>query len=210
MFKRRDQSGSPAYDEAMPLAPDQRLSNEEFEEVVEEIARKQSDAERGVSVDEARSALQELDLPASKLDEATELIRARRAQEARVAQKKRRVLLAVASAVALVLAVGTAIGVSAHSRSTKVSAMTASETTLTEESGQLRLSTKLMAAPKGESVPMTCAWRSPEGTLIHENAWKTKPISHDAWETHCVLQKAPPHVKVEMRAFDRVVAESSR
>ena len=84
------------------------------------------------------------------------------------------------------------------------------DTTLVEESGQLKLSTKLMNPPKGDALPMSCAWRAPDGTLLHENAWQTKPITHDAWETHCVFQKAPEHVKVEMKASDRVIAESSR
>lgn len=193
----------------MPLAPD-KLTEDEFEDVVEEIAKKQADAAEGVSHDDARKALQELDLPADKLDEATATVRQRREAELRAAAKKKRLVLFGVGALALLLTLGAAVGMLKQAQVGKVARITAADTTLAEEGGQLRLSTKLMNAPKGDALPMTCAWRAPDGTLLHENAWQTKPISHDAWETHCVFQKAPEHVKVTMKASDRVIAESSR
>ncbi len=198
----------------MSQAPDrQRLTDEEFEEVVEEIAKEQVRAGDGVSVEQAKEALRELDLPADELDAAAVKVRERRAAEALAKNKKKRTLLVGAAVLAAVLTAGAAVGVSMQTKATKVAAITASEPVLRAEPGQpgqLRLSAKLMSAPIGESVPMKCAWTSPEGALLHENAWQTKPVSHDAWETHCVFQNAPEHVKVAMKAHGRVVAESSR
>lgn len=110
----------------------------------------------------------------------------------------------------MLLTAGAAIGLWRNAAAGKVAQISATDPVLSEERGQLRLSVKLMRAPNGETVPMTCAWRSAEGALLHENAWQTKPVSHDAWETHCVLQNAPEHVRVAMKAYGKVVAESSR
>ena len=195
----------------MPLAPNQqRLTDEEFEEVVEEIAKDEMRAGSGVSLDHAREALRELDLPADKLDDATSKVRQRREDEALKKSKKKRTLLLGGSLVAVLLATSVGIGVWMQARANDLARITAGDPVLSEEAGQLRLSAKLMRAPKGESVPMACTWSGADGALLHENAWQTKPVSHDAWETHCVFQNAPEHVKVEMKAHGRVVAESSR
>lgn len=195
----------------MPLAPDrQHLTDEEFEDVVEEIAKEQAAAGTGVTADQAREALRELDLPPEKLDEAATKVRERHAALAAEKAKKKRTLLVALAVLAVLLMAGLGIGSWMQAKSAKVAAMTATDPVLTVEAGNLRLSAKLMSAPHGEGVPMTCAWRSPDGALLHENAWTTKPVSHDAWETHCVLPKAPEHVKVAMTAHGRVVAETSR
>lgn len=194
----------------MPQHAPDKLSEDEFEDVVEEIAKKQAAAADGVSKDDARKALQELDLPADKLDEATAAVRQRREAEA-AAKTKRTRLLAIGGVVAaLVVTAVVGVAMMKQAAAGKLARITAQDTTLTEEGGQLRFSTKLMNAPKGDTLPMTCVWRAPDGALLHENAWQTKPITHDAWETHCVFQKAPEHVKVEMKTSDRIVAESSR
>jgi hypothetical protein len=188
----------------------QRLTDEEFEEVVEEIAKDQAAAGTGVSLDQAREALRELDLPADKLDDAAVKVRQRREAEAREKNQKRKTRLVVAAVVAALLTAGVGIGLWSRAQAAKLAAITAVDPVLSEEAGQLRLSAKLMSAPNGESVPMTCTWSSTDGALLHENAWQTKPVSHGAWETHCVFQNAPAHVKVAMKAHGRVVAESSR
>ena len=196
---------------SMPQAPDQRrLTDEEFEDVVEEIAKDQAREGSGVSEDQAREALRELDLPPEKLDDAAAKVRQRHEAEALAKSKKKRTLLLGAGVLAALLALGVGIGLWTQAKAAKVAAITATDPVLSEEAGQLRLSAKLMSAPNGESVPMTCAWSGADGALFHENAWQTKPVSHDAWETHCVLPNAPQHVKVAMKAHGKVVAESSR
>jgi hypothetical protein len=197
----------------MPHAPDpqqQRLTDEELEDVVEEIAKDEARAGDGVSFDQAREALRELDLPADKLDEAALKVRQRREAAALAKKEKKRLLLSVAAGVAVLVAAVAGFASWRSAQAEKVAAITATSPVLTEEAGRLRLSAKLMSAPKGESVPMTCTWSGESGALLHENAWQTKPVSHDAWETHCVLPSAPEHVKVAMKAHGRVVAESSR
>lgn len=195
----------------MALGPDrQHLTDEEFEDVVEEIAKDQAAAGTGVTADQAREALRELDLPPDKLDEAAAKVRERHASEAAAKAKKKRTLIGALAVLAVLLTAGLGIGSLMQAKAAKVAAITATDPVLTAEAGQLRLSAKLMSAPHGESVPMKCAWRSPDGALLHENAWTTKPVAHDAWETHCVLPKAPEHVKVAMTAHGHVVAESSR
>ncbi len=199
-------------------APDrQKLTDEEFEEVVEEIAKEQAASGTGVTEEQAREALKELDLPPEKLEAAAEKVRERHAAEARAqaeekAKKKKRLVIgAGALAVAVACAIGVGVAVQAKATHTAaVAAITATDPVIIAEPNQLRMSAKLMSAPHGEAVPMTCSWRSPDGALLHENAWNTKPVSHDAWETHCVLPKTPEHVKVVMTAHGRVVAETSR
>jgi hypothetical protein len=195
----------------MPQAPDpQRLTEQELEEVVEEIAKDEAQARSGVSRRQAREVLRELDLPADRLDEAAVKVRERRQVEALAKSKKKRTLLLGASVLAVLLTAGGAFGLWTRARAASIAAITAVDPVLIEEAGQLRLSAKLMSAPKGDSVPMSCAWRRPDGALLHENVWRTKPVTHDAWETHCILKSAPDHVKVSMSAHGRVVAESSR
>lgn len=195
----------------MTKPPDnQRLTDEEFKEVVEEIAKNEVGAGDGVSLDEAREALRELDLPADKLDDAAVRVRHRRKAEAWAASRKKRTLVVVAGVLAALLTAGVGVGLWSRAHAAKVAAITAVDPVLSEEAGQLRLSAKLMSAPKGERVPMTCSWSNAGGALLHENAWQTKAVSHDAWETHCVLSNPPAHVKVAMKIHGRVVAESSR
>lgn len=197
----------------MPQAPQpqpQRLTDEELEDVVEELAKEEAKAGAGLSFDQAREALQELDLPADKLVETAAKVRERREAEALAKSKKTRMLLLAAAALAALVLAGVGLGLRTSAQAGRVAAITATQPVLTEEGGQLRMSAKLMSAPKGDSVPMTCSWTGEGGALLHENAWQTKPVSHDAWETHCVLPKAVEHVKVSMKAHGRVVAESSR
>lgn len=195
----------------MAQAPDQqRITDEELADVVEEIAKDEARAGSGLSLDQARDALRELDLPPDKLEDAAVKVRERREAEALAKSKKRRTLLLGAGVVAAVFATGVGFGMWKHAETAKVAQITAADPVLSTEGGQLRLSAKLMSAPNGESVPMTCAWRGPGGALLHENAWQTKPVTHDAWETHCVLANAPEHVTVAMKAHGKVVAESSR
>jgi hypothetical protein len=197
----------------MPEAPKpqpQRLTDEELEDVVEELAKEEAAAGSGLSFEQAREALRELDLPADKLVETAAKVRERREAAALEKSKKTRRLLAFASALAALVAVVAGLGLRSRAQAGSVAAITATQPVLTEDGGQLRMSAKLMNAPKGDSVPMTCSWTGEGGTLLHENAWQTKPVSHDAWETHCVLPKAVEHVKVAMKAHGRVVAESSR
>ncbi|MBS2016477.1 MAG: hypothetical protein JST00_26565 [Deltaproteobacteria bacterium] len=195
----------------MASPPDpSRLTNEELEEVVEEIAKDHASDADGVSSKEAREVLRDLDLPAEKLEEAAAKVRVRREAEAREKTQKKQRLALGAALLAAVLAVAGGVVMWTQAKATKVARITAVDPVLAEEPGQLRLSAKLMSAPEGEAVPMRCAWRSPEGALLHENAWQTKPVSHDAWETHCILKGTPAHVKVTMTAHGKVVAESSR
>ncbi len=195
----------------MPQAPDpQRLTDEEFEEVVEVIAKNEAHAGSGVSRDDAREVLRELDLPPDKLDDAAVLVRQRRDAAALEKSKKKRALLLGAGVLAVVLTAGVGLGLWKQAQAAKVAGITAADPVLSVEAEQLRLSAKLMSAPRGESVPMSCAWIGADGALLHENAWQTKPVSHDAWETHCVFQNPPEHVKVAMKAHGRVVATSSR
>jgi hypothetical protein len=195
----------------MREAPDkQHLTDQEFEEVVEEIAKDEAAAGSGLSHAQAREALRELDLPAERLDEVAVKVRERREAEARARSQKRRTLLVVAGVLAALLTAGVGVRAWTRAQAAKVAQITATDPVLREEGGQLRLSAKLMSAPKGERVAMTCDWLGADGALLHENAWETKPVTHDAWETHCVLANPPAHVKVAMKADGRVVAESSR
>ena len=197
----------------MPQAPDpqeKRLTDQEFEDVVEEIAKDQAQEGSGLSREQAREALRELDLPADKLDDVAVKVRQRREAATLEQTKKKRMLVLAAGVLAVLVTAGAGIGLWKDAQATKVAQITATNPVLSDEGGQLRLSAKLMSAPRGESVPMTCAWSGADGALLHESAWQTKPVSHDAWETHCVFPTAPEHVKVAMKAHGRVVAESSR
>jgi hypothetical protein len=189
-------------------APQKKLSDDELSDVVEEVARQQNEA--GIPLETASEALHELDMPTDRLEEAVANVRMQRKLQAQAkAITKRRLSLALAGAAIALMTIVGVVGY-AQRQTTMHAQITASQSALTEESGQLKLTTKLMDAPKGDAVNMSCTWRTPEGTLLHENVWETKPVTHDAWETHCVLRETPTHVRVEMRAFDRVVAESSR
>jgi hypothetical protein len=52
-------------------------------------------------------------------------------------------------------------------------------------SPQLELEIELTHAPLGAALELTCQWRGPSGDMRYDNAWQTKPISHDPWPTHC-------------------------
>jgi hypothetical protein len=192
----------------MRPVPEKQLSEQEFEDVVEQIATEQNQS--GVPLEDARAALRELDLPADRLEDAVEKVRAKRSETQARQHTKKRKLQVAATAIASALAVTIAAVSYSHNRTALAERTTAQDAVLSEEPGQLKLSAKLMNAPKDQPAPMTCAWTTPEGKLLHENAWQTKPVNHDAWETHCVLKEAPPHVNVEMRAYGKTVAKTSR
>jgi hypothetical protein len=194
------------YDGRMPTSKQERLTEQEFEEAVGELAQD----EIGVARSDAEAAVRELGLPAEKLDEAVATVRARNAlrEQAKTENKKKLTILAAIGALVLATVVGASVVM--QGTAAAQARITATDPTLAEEAGQLRLSAKLSNAPNGEPVKMSCDWKSPDGALIHQNAWETKPVSHELWETHCVLKSAPPHVQVQMRAHGKVVAESSR
>ena len=197
----------------MPTEPRaQPLTRDEFEQVVEEIAHEKVRTEDDVSPSDARAALRELDLPEDQLDEAAAKVRHRREVAAREKTKRRRRLVVVAGSLVALLVVGLAFAGWSRARAGQLAAITAEHPTLTEQQGQLRLTATLMHAPSGESVPMACTWRGAGGVVIAQSAWITKPVTHDSWETHCVLKNPSPpaHVTVEMTAHGRRVAESSR
>jgi hypothetical protein len=183
-----------------------RISDAVFQDVVADLANE----EQGVTLEEARATLAELNLPADKLEQAADRVRQRHAGEVfeRMEKMRRMLLLAGACVIATLAIVGVLLY--RQRQAAERARITAIAPQLIQEANQLKLSVKLMDTPKDESVSMTCTWQTLDGTLLHQNAWQTKPVNHDAWETHCVLDNAPEHVKVEMRAYGRVVAMSSK
>ena len=67
--------------------------------------------------------------------------------------------------------------------------------------------------PIGKDVPLACRWTDPVGTIAHANSWKTKPITHDDWETHCRYRLGPTAQtglwKVEMSFEGRTLSSAS-
>lgn len=145
--------------------------------------------------DEARAVLSELGLPPEMLEEALAEI-ARREEVARL--KKRRLMLvfgAFATAAVVLVAV---VGYSSAA-STKLARITVGDariTTVADTSHvvdkvargatpDVMLTAQLVNAPQGEEVALSCDWIAPSGKIAHENAWKTKPVDREVWNTHC-------------------------
>jgi hypothetical protein len=184
------------------------LTTREFEDAVELIASEQN-AEL-IAREDAEAVLRELDMPAARLGAAVATVRERHALEAEAAiKRKARYKYALIGIAAVIVVTGVGLWTQRGTQA-KRSAVTAIRPMLVDEPGQLKLHATLMGIPQGEVVDVRCTWRAVDGTILHENAYRTKPVSHDAWDTHCTLKNAPDHVKVEMRAFERVLAQAER
>jgi hypothetical protein len=74
-------------------------------------------------------------------------------------------------------------------------------------SPQLEFEVELTHPPLGAALELTCQWRAPSGDVRYDNAWQTKPISHDPWPTHCRHAFTPGddagHWTVVMKAAQR-------
>lgn len=193
--------------------------DDELAEIVEE-AQRLDDAQRDrLSREETREVLRDLDINPETLEAAEAVVAERRAARAKK-QRMRMALAAVALAVMGLAAGGiawsrhtaaqlahivvTSHGVTAHGEPAPFRA---------EASPELTMDAVIQHAPEGASLDLACTWSDPSGTISHENHWKTKPIDHDAWSTHCRTQLKPSAPRgswtVTMKQGNRVLATES-
>ena len=68
-------------------------------------------------------------------------------------------------------------------------------------------------APEGRELAMGCDWIDPEGAVIHQNRYATRPIDRRLWPTHCHFRfstrEPPGRWMVHMSLGDRVVSADS-
>jgi hypothetical protein len=178
---------------------DPKVDRDELPEIVEEAARLAEEDANRVDAPEARRILEELDLPADRLDEARLAVALRRAT-ARVRLRRRLVLAAACAVVALTAGV-VVLHHNAHEQAS--AAMTVTESSLTSQGSpvtsplsraaapEVVLTAVLAHAPHDEAADLTCDWTGPSGQLEHQSHWQTKSIDRDVWPTHCKHSFAP-------------------
>jgi hypothetical protein len=172
---------------------DPKVDRDELPEIVEEAARLAEEDASRVDAPEARRILEELDLPADRLEEARLAVALRRAT-ARVRVRRR---LAFAAGCALAALTAGAVALHHHAHEQAALAMTVTESSLTSHGSPITsplsraaapevvLNAVLAHAPRDEAADLTCDWTAPSGQLEHQSHWQTRPIDRDVWPTHC-------------------------
>jgi hypothetical protein len=169
------------------------IDRNELAEIVGEVALSAEREHELLSVEEAQQVLQELDLPADRLEQARAVIASRRQELA--ARRKRRLLTGLA--VGTVVLAAALLGYRAHSQQQALAQIGVADADLELAPGQpattfsrstlpqVTLRAALNRAPRGENVELGCRWNAPGGAVRYENRWDTKAIDRDLWPTHC-------------------------
>lgn len=191
-----------------------KIEREELPEVVAEAAR----LDEGFHDGEAREVLHELGISPERLEEAKRNVAIAKTRKSKI---RRRLLLGFAALALVGFAVGTQY-VRHRTRLTLLSEMQVTRATLTMAGAQaagapagsdVELESILSHPPEGDRVELTCVWTDPAGTKQHENHWETKPVTHDAWPTHCrfrVPLDAPAGTwSVKMKQDERTLTEKT-
>ena len=195
-----------------------RIDRKDLEEIVVEAARIDARERERLDPAEAAEILRELDVGPEHLPEAQRAVAERRL--ARL-QARRRLLVAGLGGLGLVL-VGGAVLLSARSHEQSLDAVGVSRAEI-ELDGQpavgpiahdpgakLSFEVVLEHPPGSARLELTCRWIDPAGRERHLNRWKTQPIEHDHWPTHCRHEFDPRDVNgawaVTMTLGDRELA----
>lgn len=195
-----------------------KIDPKDLGEIVEETARLEEESQGDIEREQARQILRELDLPASRLEEAEALVSVRREKAKRRAHLTK--VLGVGAAVAVLLG-GTwgwryAVRARADARMTairsalSVGGKTVSSPLLRGAQSDVRLEVVLDHPVQGAQLDLRCDWTGPSGELRDQNRWQTKTIDKDVWTTHChrVFGPSDPagEWSVVMRKADRSLA----
>ena len=205
---------------------DKQLTQDQIGKVVAELTRldqERQDRERErLDSEQVAEVLRELNLPVALLDDAMEQLRRREALE-RAQRKKRRIIIAVITAVMAVILL-VSVSMWRHSAAmSRISAGQARITRSTDDGGSLQSVTRdgqevfyrvmIKDAPAGESLTLTANWIDPNGNLFDQKRYETKAIDKAAWPTfaRCLIGQAAPKGtwKVELLLGDRVLSATT-
>lgn len=172
-----------------------RITNEQLQQIVEEVARIHKERQSFLSQEEVKQVLEELNLPADLADEAIFRVNQRWDQDK---QKKnlRRISWIAGTAV---LATVAAVFFRLQQRQATLAEVTAVQDriTLTQDDGgnltvvnrqqspEVVYRVTLSQAPVGDRLELSCNWTAPTGVVMKQNRYQTKSITTSVWNTYC-------------------------
>jgi hypothetical protein len=203
---------------------DKRLTDAQLQRLVAEVQRLSDRHREELDIQEVKDVLQQLDLSLEFLDDA--MVQLKRQDSLVVQQRRRRW---IAAGVSVVVGLGLAswlwLGRRHQEQLAQVVAQGDRMTLSQDDGGNLSRVTpqaggrelvyriNVADAPVGEKLALSCRWTDPSGQVVHQNQYRTKPITTPVWPTSCRYTVGPdsPAGVWKVTAFlgDRQLSDAS-
>lgn len=201
----------------------QKLTQEEFEQVVAEVQQLSLQKESELEIEQVREILSELNLPPEYLEEA--MLRLEQRQTLRK-QKRRKywVAIGILGATAFFI-LGIKLFQQNQQQTLAQITVQSDRITYTQDDGgnlnivsrndsnQLVYRVTLSNAPVGQKLSLSCHWLNPNQEIVHQNNYQTKEITTPIWNTYCryTIGSSAPVGSWKVQAFlgDRMLSDTS-
>jgi hypothetical protein len=200
-----------------------RLTEEQLQMIVGEVQRLSQRHEAEIDTEQVKEILQELNLSPEFLPDA--LMQLHRQEALKVQQKRNRKLIIVAAIAIVLITLGAIFFGQTQQQTLNNVTATQDRITLTQDNsgsvgtisrqanGDVVYRITLSKAPVGERLELTCKWFDPSGQIVHQNIYKTKPITTPTWNTACRhnIGAAAPIGTWQVRSFlgDRPLSDTN-
>ena len=201
----------------------ERLTQEEFEQVIAEVQQLSEQKESELEIEQVRDILRELNLSDEYLEEAMQRLQKRQA----LTKKKRRnswIALGLVGVAAFFI-LGIKFFYQNQQQTLALVKAQSDRITYTQDDGgnlstvsrnddnQLVYRITLSSAPVGKKLSLSCNWINPNQQIVHQNNYQTKEITTPIWNTYCryTIGSSAPIGTWQVQSFlgDRMLSDSS-
>lgn len=171
------------------------FDQQHLEKVIEEVSRLNAQQQEDIDAEQIREILAALNLPPELLEEAT--VQIHRRKVIRAEQRRTRwVVSGVVSLIVLLMVAGVWTNQRRRSQLARIVGQR-DRITLAQDDGDsiqtvsrqkgrvLFYRVTLDEAPVGRALSLSCRWVNPTGQVVHQNKYKTQPVSTPVWNTYC-------------------------
>ncbi|MDX2244759.1 MAG: DUF3859 domain-containing protein [Leptolyngbyaceae cyanobacterium bins.302] len=170
-----------------------RLSHAQLQKLVAEVERLQNRQQDELEPEQVREILQELNLSPELLPDA--MIQLQRREALEVQQRRRRWIWGGAIAATLLLVGGGLFLIPQQQQALDRVTVQSDQITLQQDASrpvttvsrpsELLYQVTLDQAPFGKTLNLRCDWLNPNGVVVQQNQYETKPITTSVWQTRC-------------------------
>jgi hypothetical protein len=201
----------------------QKLTQEEFAQVVAEVQQLSLERESELEIEQVRDILSELNLSPEYLEEA--MLRLQQRQTLRK-QKRKNLWIAIGIVGATAFFI---LGIKLFQQNQQQTLgqiiVESDRITYTQDDGgnlnlvsrndnhQLVYRVTLANAPVGQKLSLSCHWLNPNQEIVHQNNYQTKEITTPVWNTFCryTIGSTAPVGTWKVQAFlgDRMLSDTN-
>ena len=199
------------------------INTEDLKLIISEIERLSLSKESEVNRQQLMEIITELNLPIELLDEAILAV-----ENKKKTAKKRNKLILISSVTTIFVFFGIYYSVMSRQKYQQTLAkMMAIDSRITleednkknleiinrEDSPRLHFRVTFKDTPVGQPLSLSCDWINPEGEIIHQNRYQTRPVEKEIWHTRCRYRignsSIPGTWQVQMFSGDRLLREQT-